>query len=720
MTAPSSTSHPKNLVRLDQPVTTLRGVGPRRAETLAKLGISCVGDVLDHLPRRYEDRRQRLAIADVPEGAVTTVVGCVARSRFNNSWRARRFTARIEDESGWLDAVWLNGAWRSLAAKLSTGVRLSLYGRVEAHRSDAAGRVMFHPEIEVLDDDAGADAGAAIVPVYPSVAGLSQKVLRGLVRQALESCATARPEVLPASVRERYDLAPAAQALRQVHAPQADEWESIETHPKGADEEAGRPPALRRFLVEEIFVFELAMQLRRRLHKAQESAALPPSTQLASAFIERLPFTLTPAQRRALQEVERDLQQPHPMHRLLQGDVGSGKTVVAVLAMLRAVEYGAQAAFLAPTEVLAEQHAERLDEWLTPLGVRIARLTGSVDARQRRTVLDSIASGACQLVVGTHALYQEAVKFAKLAFVVIDEQHRFGVAQRLRLVEKGRHPHLLVMTATPIPRSLALTLSGLLEVSWIDRLPAGRPGVETQVLPAGAQAKAWLRVHQETARGRQAYVVCPQVDGAGDDDYRAARRMVKRLQEVVFRDLRVGVLHGRQPSEEKLAALRAFQSGALDVLVSTTVVEVGLDIPNATAMVIVDADRFGLAQLHQLRGRIGRGRQPGICLALCSAQATEDGRRRLATFAACSDGFELAEFDLDLRGPGEVLGLRQAGMPPLRLADLRRDRDLAARLREEASGLLRADPLLERPEHAELRRALERYGNDLEIELRAG
>lgn len=700
---------------LAQPVTVLRGVGERRAQALARLGITTVEDLLLHAPLRYEDRRLRLPIAALPLGASVTAVGRIGNASFSGRWGRRRFSARVEDESGWLEAVWLNGAWRGVAAKLAPGARVALYGKLEAHPRRPGGRLLFHPDVELLKEGDEELPQPAILPVYPCGAGLSQRLLRGLVRQALARCAALLPEVLPEGVRAAYDLPGATEALWQLHAPALAGEE-----PLG---EGWRPAAARRFLIEELFLLVLGICWRKRLRQGEPGISLPPSTRLAPALLDRLPFRLTPAQERARAEIEADLRQPRPMHRLLQGEVGSGKTIVAMLAMLAALEQGMQAALLAPTEVLAEQYARRLEEWLGPLEVPHALLTGGVPAPQRRRILRQLASGACLLLAGTHALLEEDVEFARLGLVVIDEQHRFGVAQRARLARKGRGaggaarlPHLLVMTATPIPRSLALTVYGDLDISSIDALPPGRLVPETILLPASHQSKAWLRLHRAVAAGGQAYVVCPlreePAEARSPRHSAAARQLVEHLRGVVLRDLRVGLLHGSQPSSEKLATLHAFQEGRLQVLVSTTVVEVGLDVANATFMAIVDADRFGLAQLHQLRGRVARGGRRGVCVALASEEAGVEGRQRLATFARCSDGFAIAEHDLALRGAGEVLGLRQAGLPALGFADLRRDLTLARDLRGCAEGLLARDPSLSSPQHAALREALGRRWGD--------
>ncbi len=678
-------------------VSRLRGVGDRKRQALAQMGIRSVGDLLAHYPRRYIDRRRQASIDTLAVGDEATVLGEV-RSIGARRTRNRRslVTATFGDGTGRLKLVFFNQAWRE--RQLPVGTRAVVFGRVESYRGQ---RQMTNPVVDLVGDRTG-----RIVPVYPQSdkAGLHSWDLASLVEEALARChPRGIADPLPGAIRERLRLVPRQEAIEHIHRPT--------TMTDVAE-------ARRRLVFDELLRVQLELVRRkRRLEREVTGIEHRTEGELLGAFFDRLPFELTGAQRRAIDEIFRDLAAPRPMHRLLQGDVGAGKTLVAVAALLAAVEGGHQGALMAPTEVLAEQHhlgvralldGLEVPDPTTLMGSRpleIALLTNAVPAGERRRVLAELATGRVDLVVGTHALIQEAVEFRSLGAVVIDEQHRFGVEQRAALRAKGDEaaPDVLVMTATPIPRTAAMTVYGDLDQSVLDELPPGRTPIETRRVGPDDQDRVWDDVRAAVAAGRQAYVVCPLIgDGraeAGDElagaDLTGAVATHERLASGELSGLRLGLLHGRLGPADKEATMEMFRRGRLDVLVATTVIEVGVDVPNATVMVIFDADRFGIAQLHQLRGRVGRGRHPGRCWLVADPQ-TPDGERRLDALVASTDGFELAEIDLDLRGEGTIMGERQKGRSDLKLASLRRDRDTVVVAREIAVEIVDADPDLTR------------------------
>jgi ATP-dependent DNA helicase RecG len=671
------------------------GVGPARAALLERLGVATVGDLLSLLPRRYEDRRRLSTIAALLPGAPATFLARVASAGAAVSPRRRRrlFRAVLEDETGSVEALWFRFRPGHLVPLLAPGARVLVHGALSG---GGAKREILHPEVEPAGEEGGR-GGPAVRPVYPATAGISQGVLRAVVRRALEAALPEIGDPLPSELRGRLGLPGLAESLRAVHAPADDApLELIAT---------ARSPWHRRLAFDELLGLQLRLAAERRLFGG---GAPPPRSvpaageRLLERLRERLPFALTAAQERVCREILRDMAGPAPMQRLLQGDVGSGKTVVAVLAALCAAGAGGQAALMAPTEILAEQHALTIAGIAGALGLRTALLTGGTPRERRAAVLAGLAAGSVGLVVGTHALLEESVRFRRLALAVVDEQQRFGVRQRLRLRGKGAAPHLLVMSATPIPRSLALTLYGDLDLSVIDELPPGRRPVETRVAGEASRRGVWEEVRAELARGRRAFVVCPRVDEDADDG-RAAERTAATLAREVFPGTPVGLLHGGMPLEERARALARFRSGEAPLLVATSVVEVGIDVPEASAVVVLRAELFGLAQLHQIRGRVGRGSAPGRCWLLTGPRPGPEARERLALLERSGDGFAIAEADLRLRGPGEVAGTRQSGLAALRIADLSRDRALVALAREEARRIVASDPGLERPEHAGLR-----------------
>jgi ATP-dependent DNA helicase RecG len=641
---------------------TLPGVGPALKRKLARLGLTTVGDLLAHRPRRYETAVPERRVADLLSEEEVALEGAVVSASLRRGrGRLTILKARIRDESGDVTAVWFNQPW--LQERLRPGTRVRLRGSLR------------HGEFAVrsYDVDHEVSATADFAPVYPASEEVPAKRLRELVGAALALAADAW-DPLPADVKERERLPHRADALWALH------------RPRSLDEaELGR----RRLAFEELVALQLALARRGRERERTVAPSLGPPGELVARYRSVLPFVLTADQERAIVEVDADLTRSVPMERLLQGDVGAGKTVVALYALLRAVEGSHQGALMAPTETLAEQHFLTLEGPCTELGVRCVLLTSALPAREHRAVRAALASGEAQIAVGTHALIQEEVEFRDLAVAVVDEQHRFGVEQRAALAQ-GRGPHVLHMTATPIPRTLALTVYGDLQVTEISRPPADRKPVVTRWIPEERAAEAYVRLRRLLDEGRQAYVVCPLIEESQASQARAAEQEAERLRRAELRGYRVGCLHGRLRPAERRELMSRFKAAELHVLVSTTVIEVGVDVPNATVMIVQEADRFGLAQLHQLRGRVGRGAEQSYCLLVSRAkeELTDAARTRLEALVRTADGFELAEVDLDLRGEGQLLGTRQSGLSDLRFTRLRSDRALLERARAVASRLV--------------------------------
>lgn len=665
-----------------RPVTALRGVGDALAARLAALGVEQVQDLLFVLPTRYEDRTRVQPIGSLLAGSRAVVEGEVQLSEVTFR-RRRQLLCRIADGSGFLTLRFFYFSGQQQAG-LARGTRLRCFGEV---RRGPGGLEMVHPEYRRLfDDDAALEK--TLTPVYPVTDGVSQGRLRMLVRQALAELDTAGVrDWLPNEITAPLGLPSLREALRYVHLPPLD---------AALDElEAGKHPAQRRLAFEELLIHQLVMRRLRETARVDAASALRDTDQLAQKFIAALPYPLTGAQQRALDDVERDLARETPMMRLVQGDVGCGKTVVAAAAAAHAIGSGRQAALMAPTELLAEQHQRNLHAWFHPLGIPVVLVSGSQPARTRRSALEVVASGEARLVVGTHALFQEGLAFRDLALVIVDEQHRFGVQQRLRLAEKGQrdglHPHQLIMTATPIPRTLAMTAYADLDVSVIDELPPGRTPVKTVVLAETKRDEVVARIEAACRAGRQAYWVCPLIDESEELRYQAAEETAAALKDALP-DLEVGLVHGRMPPKQKDATMLAFKAGRIQLLVATTVIEVGVDVPNATLMVIENAERMGLAQLHQLRGRVGRGSHESTCVLLYRAPLGPLARARLEAIRETNDGFLIAQRDLELRGPGELLGTRQTGLARMRVADLVRDHDLLPRVQEAAERMLARHP----------------------------
>jgi len=679
--ASRSISEPGSLlIALDAPLDTLRGIGPARARDLREAGVFTVEDLLLHLPWRYEDRTAFLPIAALAPGVRGTIRGRV-RSAALRRTRVRGLTifeVLVEDGSGAIRVIFFNQPY--LRTHLTRGREVILYGEAKGARPGRRGVALESPQIEIAGEDEGGEAihMGRMVPIHPRLPGLSPRAIRTLMHRLLRELPDDLPDPLPPGLAAAHGLMARGAAFREAHFPGP-----------GADPlalQARATPALRRLVFEEFFFLQLGFALQRRASDAagRGGPALAVDDALRARLRAVLPFRLTAAQRRALKEIADDLLSPRPMNRLLQGDVGCGKTMVALLAALLVAENGLQIAFMAPTEILAEQHHRLFTRLLEGRGVPVGLLTASVTGAPRRQVLAGLASGAVRVVVGTHALVEEEVTFRALRLLVVDEQHRFGVAQRGRLRDKGDRPDVLVMTATPIPRSLALTVYGDLDVSVIDALPPGRRPVHTVLREAVGRARVYEFVRRQVEAGRQAFVVVPVIEETERGDLQAAASLRERLQREVFPDRPIGLLHGRLPAEERDEVMREFARGRLPILVATTVIEVGIDVPNASVMVVEQADRFGLSQLHQLRGRVGRGGHESYCLLLAGESATDEARERLQVLCDTSDGFEVARRDLELRGPGQFLGTRQSGLGDLRLGDMIRDRDLLEEARAAA------------------------------------
>ena len=675
---------------LDIQVKYLKMVGPRRAEQLARLKIYSVHDLLYHFPRDYLDRSRTVSPFGMAEGADVTVRGRVLNVSETRPRRNLTITkAALESDRGVFYAVWFNQAY--VKKTLRPGTELLISGKID--RAFGAVQVQVQ-DFEVMDKNEELLHAGRIVPVYSSTAGLNQRMMRNFIHAALEQWGGAYAEFLPQRLLDEEKLPSLPAALEHIHFPT--EKDSAERSRK-------------RFVFEEFLLLQLRLLLRRRsINREYKEHRYPDRRELRQKYIGGLKFALTVAQQRVVGEIYDDLDKALPMNRLLQGDVGSGKTVVAVLTLLRAVEGGMQGAFMAPTEVLAEQHHLSLSASLEPLGVKTALLSGGLGAKERRRLLEQIKFGEVSVVVGTQALLQEDVRFKRLAVVVIDEQHRFGVRQRAVLLEKGLRPDVLIMTATPIPRTLSLTVYGDLDMSVIDSMPPGRQPVRTYYVSPDELPRVFGFVSAQVRSGRQAYVVCPLVEESEKMDLQAAEELYRQLVENELRDCRVALLHGRIQGSEKEKVMGEFRAGNIDVLVSTTVIEVGVDVPNAGAIVIIDADRFGLAQLHQLRGRVGRGGGEAHCI-LAARLRTREAAERIRAMKTSNDGFFLAEKDLQIRGPGDVTGVRQSGMPEFRLADLARDREILIKARHWAEELLGSDPDLAKEENRPLKEYLRRF-----------
>ena len=666
------------MLRLDNPVQYLPGVGPRRALELSGAGIATIEDLLLYLPFRYEDRSRFMPVAGLRPGiAATLQVRVLAKSLHRTRSGRPLLRVRFGDDSGTLDAIWFNQPY--LDASFQIGAAVVLYGAPKPDPLAPKRLQMDAPQFEKLsprDPQAGSIHVGRIVPIYQRIGSLSSNQIRSLMHRLLPQLPAALEDPIPSAVRRRQRLLARSEALGAVHFP-----------PAGSDVAAlnlGRDPARRRLAFEEFFLLQVALALKRRGRRTEpKGAELRMTPKVRARLRQVLPFRLTEAQKRVLREIKDDLVGAQPMNRLLQGDVGSGKTIVALLVMLIAAENGYQAALMVPTELLAEQHFRNLRRLLEPTPYPPVLLTGSMRKAERERARQALASGAARIAVGTHALIQQAVAFKHLALVVVDEQHRFGVVQRADLVRKGLRPDVLVMTATPIPRSLAMTVYGDLDVSLLDQMPAGRRPVRTVLKSERSREEIYRFVARELGRGRQAYVVYPLVEESDRVELKAATKMAEELARR-FRGFKVGLVHGQLKPEQRSATMLEFFAGSVQLLVCTTVIEVGVDVSNATVMVIEHAARFGLSQLHQLRGRIGRGAEGGTCILMMEPKLGREARARLEVMRETLDGFRIAERDLELRGPGDFLGTRQSGLPELKVVDVIHQRDLLEQAKREA------------------------------------
>ncbi len=689
--------HEQALRYLFSDVQYLKGIGPAKAKVLKESGIQNVLDLFFHIPRKYLDRTQITPIGELAEGTVATVVGEVVSFGITGR-RARRFIVNLQDDSGSLELVWFSG-YKYLTDLFSPGDILAVTGRVGVYN----GFQISHPDFEIISDrDDEAIHTRRIIPIYPETAslkriGLHSRGLRKIIRPALDNLEQIKADTLPESLRREFGLLELTKAISQTHFP--DNFKSAEE-------------GHRRLAFEELFYLELLLAARQIKRTTQESGiSFPRPKVLGRQLLDNLKkiyggkFQLTNAQKRVLGEIYDDMAKPHPMNRLLQGDVGSGKTLVAILTMLGAVEAGYQAALMAPTEILAEQHGYAIVKLLEGMNIESVVFTGSISSRERENALKNIANGRIKIVIGTHTLIQEKMKFNKLGLAVIDEQHRFGVAQRASLSAKGQHPDILVMTATPIPRTLAMTLYGDLDVSVIDEMPPGRGAIKTAFVPLEKRTGLYEFLRSEVKAGRQAYIVYPLVEESEKSDLKAARESYERFSTEIFPELRLGLIHGKLKGTEKNKVMDDFRKGYIDILIGTTVIEVGLDVPNATIMIIEHVERFGLSQLHQLRGRIGRGKNKSYCFLLSDRNLSEDSEKRINIICSTQDGFKIAEADLAIRGPGEIMGTRQHGLPELRVANLT-DSYILGLARKSAFAVISDDNHLLKPENHLLREVL--------------
>lgn len=688
---------------LNDSIQYVKGVGPKRAVLLERLGIRTVEDGLAFVPHRYEDRSRVQPIGGIVAGESVTFRGTVLNAGVLRLGRRRKvFEVIFEDATGTLRGKWFQFREAYMKERFAVGRHCIVSGKPRPNTYLGAGLEIIHPDVEFTETGDASPAAleiGRIVPVYHTTEGLHQRSVRTIMKNLVEDYAPLLEEFLPADVMKRNKLVPRVQAYRDTHFP-----------PKGTRIDhlhKFRTPQQVCLVFEELFLLQTGLAFKRKhTGDREQGRALKTRGPLIHRFVKLLPFEYTGAQKRVLGEIMDDLEKDRPMHRLLHGDVGSGKTLVALTSLLTAVDNGLQGAMMAPTELLAEQHYLNLLPYCERLGVQIDLITSTLPAAQKKAVQERIREGTTQIAVGTHALIQKEVSFADLGLVVIDEQHRFGVLQREAMGKKGAAPHMLVMTATPIPRSLALTLYGDMDVSILDELPPGRQAIATHRYDAKQRDAVYETVRKEIARGRQAYVVCPLIEESEALDLKTAQEVFNDLK-TRFPDLTIRLIHGKLKKEERQAIMTEFQEGRAHILVATTVIEVGIDVPNATVMLIEHAERFGLAQLHQLRGRVGRGRHTSQCLLVTYPPLSEEAEARLDAMLKSGDGFVIAEQDLKIRGPGDFMGTRQSGMPALRFADLVRDLRIIQSTRKEAFALIDRDPWLKSPEHGPLRHALQ-------------
>ncbi len=685
---------------LNTSVQYIKGVGPARFELLNNLGVRTVHDLLYYFPRRYEDRRNLLPIARLKEGEFATVKARVFKAGLRRSRRGLAiFQAGLSDASGILNVVWFNQPY--LKRYFKEGQNVILYGKVERY-----GQLQMHnQEYEfVTEEDDSINVGR-IVPIYPLTARLGQRYLRTIITRAIDNCDSLIRDILPDALTQKLKLMPLTAAIKQIHFPQ---------------DFNNRQEAYHRLVFDEFFLLQLALGLKKRRQLQPQTAIVHQKQgRLTELLLKVLPFELTLSQRKVIKEIENDMASRKTMNRLLQGDVGSGKTVVAAYAIALSAQSGFQSVLMAPTEILAEQHYLSLSRMLSVLGINPGLLIGSMSPKAKEDTLEDIRCGTVNLVIGTHALIEQGVEFKNLGLVVIDEQHKFGVVQRSILTKKAQNPDYLVITATPIPRTLALTVYGDLDISTIKELPQGRKGITSLWIKQQAIGEAYKFIREEVARGRQGYIVYPLIEHNPVSDVKAAEEMYQKLQREEFSDLRLGLIHGRMKGKQKENIMKDFRNHKIDILVATTVIEVGIDVANASVMMIEHAERFGLSQLHQLRGRIGRGEHHSYCL-LSGEPANEKARQRFEAMLASSDGFQIAQQDLEIRGPGQFFGHQQHGLPELKIGNIIRDMELMQLAREEAFGLISQDPGLKNKQHLILQKELKQRFRYADLGLIAG
>ncbi len=694
--------------KLALPVRYIKGVGPKLAALLEKKGLKTIEDLLYFAPRRYEDRRNVQEIKSVRFGSRETVIGSVVKAETRIYGRKRIYEVTIDDGTGLLTAKWFKGNQAYLKNIFKKGLRVIMSGEVNSYLFS---KDMVHPDFEVLEE--GEDTEnmlhfKRIIPVYSETEGLHQKYLRKLMNHVVDSYAQYILSPIPEEICGKRRLHDMQNALQSIHFPFYNE--NIDAY------NDMRSWAHHRLIYDEFFYLQLGMALKKRGRMLDKGIAFKRGGDILHKFFAILPYGLTAAQKRVIGEIEADMEKDASMNRLLQGDVGSGKTVVAMAAMITACENGYQAAIMAPTEILAEQHYNIIKCWADQLGLKVILLTSGIKNKEKKDIFTRIEEGDVHVVVGTHALIQEGVTFGRLGFVVVDEQHRFGVIQRAALRQKGVSPDVLVMTATPIPRTLAMTVYGDLDISVIDEFPPGRKKIKTKVFQEGQRNRVYEIIRGELKKKNQVFIVYPLVEESENLDLKNATQMAEHLRKEIFPDFSVGLIHGRMKGREKDEVMAGFLRKEIDILVSTTVIEVGIDIPQASLMVIENAERFGLSQLHQLRGRVGRGDIPSYCILMTQYAGSEDARKRLKVMEQTTDGFKIAEEDLAIRGPGEFLGIRQSGLPDFRIAHILRDVNILNDAKTDAFSLIENDPLLDRTEHAALKEVLlHRWGGRLEL-----
>lgn len=687
----------KNLTpQLMDSIQYIKGVGPRRAELFKRLGINTVEDALTHLPRRYEDRGNLKKISQIKYGEIETISGIVKAAGINVTTRKRMkiFELVVGDGTGIITAKWFNQPYMKNVFKI--GQKVILNGKVKMNNYYGYGAEIDNPEYEIIDDDSDVLLHTGrIVPIYPETSGITSRQIRVIMKTILDTHQSQINDYLPSTILEQNKLMPLSAAFSEIHFPSAEKDIGLLN--------SGRSEMHRRLAFDEFFFLELGLALRKKDMEKEKRDALKINGELTKQLIDSLPFKLTSAQVRVIDEIKGDLTSPHPMNRLIQGDVGCGKTVVALSAMLMAIENSFQTAIMAPTEILAEQHYLNIKSLINKLSLKVILLTSS---RKDKEDIKAVENGEANIVIGTHALIQDDIRFKKLSLAVIDEQHKFGVMQRGAIKKKGYNPDILIMTATPIPRTLAMSVYGDLDISVIDELPPGRTPIKTMKFYKSHRPEAFKLVKKEILQGRQCYVIYPLIEESEKVDLKAATEMAEHIKKDIFPEYNLGLLHGRIKTEEKEKIMKDFKEGRINILVSTTVIEVGIDVPNASVMLIEHAERFGLAQLHQLRGRVGRGQYQSYCLLMAEYPLSDDAKRRLDIMVKTNNGFDIAEEDLNIRGPGEFFGTRQSGLPELKNANILRDVKILEAARKEAFEFIKKDPLLSMPEHISLKTVL--------------